>query len=500
MSTEHSHVTASMLYNYVKCEHRPWMDLYGDPALRDDASPFVQLLWRRGRAHEDAEIGKLAGTHIAFADAAPAEREERTVEAMDRGDALIFGGRISHGNLVGEPDILRRESGRYVPGDVKSGAADEGPSSADRKPKLHYAVQLALYVDVLEGLGRSAGRYAFVLDAHGKEVRYDFTAAKGARTTATLWDDYEEAVAAVRAILAGTADSTPALSAECKGCWWYRACLAELIRSDDLTLLPDLGRSRRTPLLPYVTTVAQLAASPPGWFLDDKGKSIVKGLSADGIAKYRDRAIVRATNGTPYLKAPLDTMPYGTELFFDVETDSMRDRCYLHGFVVRTDRNDATEHYVSFFSDEATAASERDAFARAWSFAHSKWPCAVYIYSKAERTWWRELQRRYPDVCSTAEVEEFFGPATMTDLYAVVQNQSEWPTMDYSLKTLAKYLGFAWEDAHPSGSASIEWYDRYVGGEPDAKQRILVYNEDDCRAMRVLIDAMRKLPVNETPA
>jgi predicted RecB family nuclease len=64
---------------------------------------------------------------------------------------------------------------------------------------------------------------------------------------------------------------------------------------------------------------------------------------------------------------------------------------------------------------------------------------------------------------------------------------------DYSLKTLAKFLGFSWRDTHPSGAASIEWYDRYVMGERDAKNRILEYNEDDCLATRVLLDGIKKM-------
>jgi predicted RecB family nuclease len=61
---------------------------------------------------------------------------------------------------------------------------------------------------------------------------------------------------------------------------------------------------------------------------------------------------------------------------------------------------------------------------------------------------------------------------------------------------LAKYLGFIWRDTHPSGAASIEWFHRWVeSGDLAIKQRILDYNEDDCRATRVLLDGIRRLPV-----
>jgi uncharacterized protein len=75
----------------------------------------------------------------------------------------------------------------------------------------------------------------------------------------------------------------------------------------------------------------------------------------------------------------------------------------------------------------------------------------------------------------------------------------EWPTWDFSIKTLAKYLGFSWRDTHPSGAASIEWFNRWVEtGDPEIRKRILDYNEDDCRATLVLRDALEAPPVMAT--
>ena len=91
-------------------------------------------------------------------------RAEKTLEAMRTGFPLIYHGRIVADDLVGEPDLLRLENGAYVPGDIKAGAGEEG-TGEDSKPKKRYAVQLALYVDVLERLGFSDGkRRVFVWD------------------------------------------------------------------------------------------------------------------------------------------------------------------------------------------------------------------------------------------------------------------------------------------------------------------------------------------------
>jgi hypothetical protein len=81
----------------------------------------------------------------------------------------------------------------------------------------------------------------------------------------------------------------------------------------------------------------------------------------------------------------------------------------------------------------------------------------MYYYSKYERTIYRKLQTKYPDVCTADDVERLFEPPRAVDLYFdVVHKATEWPTRDHGLKTLASYLGFDWRDKHPSGAASID--------------------------------------------
>lgn len=488
-------ITASMLYSLVTCEHRPWMDLYADPRLKDAASPFLEMLWRRGRAHEEEAVS-VDGISVLNLRAVSTElRESATLEAMRRNEPLIYGGRISHDELLGEPDLLRHVcDGKYIPGDIKSGAGEEGPSEDDKKPKKHYGVQLALYVDVLERLGRSDGRRdAFVWDIHGDEVPYDLTAAKGKRTPESLWDDYLEYLSIAREIISGVRNPGPSYQGECKNCVWYNACLVDLEAKDDLTLLPGLGRSKRIPLLEHAQTITEFAALHPERLLDEKGKSIVPGLGADSIAKFHARAVLNVSKGAAYARAPISMPEASLELFFDIETDPMSDHCYLHGFVERRNRDNSTERYLGFFSTEPTLESERDAFAAAWEYVRGNLPCVIYIYSKYERTWWRALQAKYPEVCSTSDIEAMFADDSTVDLLSVVQSSTEWPTRDHSIKTLARHLGFSWRDTHPSGAASIEWYDRYAHGDTSAKERILLYNEDDCRATRVLLDGIRLL-------
>ena len=143
-------IKASMLYDFVICPHRVTMDLPGNREEKDPISPFVQLLWERGNAFEKAVIEKLKIPFVNLRIVPDPERERFTREAMDAVEGLIYGGRIRSGDLLGEPDLLRKQSNGYVAGDIKSGAGLEGASEdTDGKPKEHYAVQLALYTEIL---------------------------------------------------------------------------------------------------------------------------------------------------------------------------------------------------------------------------------------------------------------------------------------------------------------------------------------------------------------
>ena len=102
-------ITGSMLYDLVNCPHRVTMDLFADPAERDAVSPFLRLLWERGAAHETEVVAEIGQPFVDLSTHEGLEKKRLTLAAMDRGEPLIYGGRISSDDLLGEPDLLRKE-------------------------------------------------------------------------------------------------------------------------------------------------------------------------------------------------------------------------------------------------------------------------------------------------------------------------------------------------------------------------------------------------------
>lgn len=488
-------ISASALYNLVACPHRVALDAFSDPAGRDRPNAFVELLWERGLYHEQEVIAGLTGAHLDLSAGTPEERAAKTLEAMDAKVPLIYHGRIVADELVGEPDLLRWEGNGYVAGDIKSGSAEEG-SEGGKEPKPHYAVQVALYTDILERLGRSAGRRAFIVDRDMAEVLYDLDIPRGVREPTSLWEDYQEYLGEARDILSKAKSTRLALAGHCAQCHWNTKCQAEARKLDDLTLVPAVGRSKRDVLSTKFPTVMALAQADPEAYITGK-KTDFGGIGPDALRSFVKRAhLLKNPDLGAYLKRTVELPRAEWEIFFDIEDDPFTGLCYLHGFLERRQGGDE-ESYMGFFIETPDAKAERALFARAVDYLRSRPDRVLYYYSPHERTIWRQLQKRFPEVAGESEIEAIFDPARSVDLlHRVVNPASEWPTHNYTIKSLATYLGFQWRDANPSGAASIEWFARWTESQDDAhKARLLRYNEDDCRATRVLLDGVRRLPV-----
>ena len=140
-----------------------------------------------------------------------------------------------------------------------------------------------------------------------------------------------------------------------------------------------------------------------------------------------------------------------------------------------------------------------DAAARGKTFA-------AYCYSRqAEDKWLLDSARRFadvPGVPTEAQIREFIDSPQWVDVYQAVSDQFICPN-GKGLKKIAPVAGFAWRDDEAGGEASMGWYREAVGydAEPDPTQRerLLVYNEDDVLATKVLREWMSDRAEIEIP-
>lgn len=491
------HITASNLYNYLQCPHRVWRDAHGPKEERiEETNPFVQLLWDKGLQHED-EVVKELGEFEDISDGTYDERFEKTLKAMKNGVPLIYQGLIKHDNLLGIPDLLKRlPDGNYVPVDIKSGMGFQGADPAkgkEGKQKKHYAAQLSLYVEILEKLGFSKERRGRIIDISKEEVEYDLE---------SQWDFYEKTKKYVEFLLKNEEKNKPAIASICGLCPWYNSCKKWCEDNKDLTNIFYLGRSNRDRINEdiLIENIDEFLEIDIEEVMKEKkaekkagNKDFLYRVGESSLEKAIRRGKILYQTKKPVLYGEL-TFPETTyELFFDIEGDPTQEFIYMHGVY---ERKGDEERYIDFTAKEFTREAEEKAWAEFWEYIDglSKDDFSVYYYAHYEKTTYKKLQKKYPEVISLEKVEEFFDNPNVIDLYQVVLKHTDWPAGSYSLKALAVYLGFEWRDESPSGALSIQWFNEYLEKkDPDMLQRILDYNEDDCKATMVLKDAIGEL-------
>lgn len=486
-----SSITAAMLYDMVVCPHRVSMDVHVDPAQRDAANAQRALLWRRAMVCEAAIAHALTPDTADHSGLSGADCERATAAAMAARKPLIYRGCIRDGELLGTPDLLRLDDDGYVAGSIRSGAVDDG-AEHPRTPRRGFAMQLALYTDILERMDLSAGRYGFVIDGRGDEIAYELDAPRGPRTALTLWQEYQKALALVREIVLGAGVTRPAWSSVCRICVWQSSCLERLEREDDPSLLPEVGRSTRDMIAPRFPTIASLAAADPEELVDEARQ--LEGVGGAMLSRLYDRAQLAARKrARAYRRAAVELPESRTEIFLSVELDPLRDHCFLHGLLERV--RGKKPRYRAFFADDASEEAEENAFALAWSHLAGAGDAVIYHYGVRDRAVWRLLQERYPQVCDADELEALFAADTTVDLFtAVVRPRTEWPTREYSVRAIADYLGVARRHAVPEGAGYAEPYEQWLAhGEKADRALILACNEDDCLAVAAVLDAVREL-------
>lgn len=495
------YITASKLYDYMKCPHRVWRDIYGpqEEKIRE-INPFIQMLWDRGSQYEKEVIAGLGG----FKDISTGSFENRfknTIEAMKNGEPLIYQGVLIADEIMGIPDLLRKlRNGQYVPVDIKSGMGMEGADEDEGEEgslKKHYAVQIALYADALKRLKYNGELNGIILDIRGKEVVYDLNGSIGARTSGTYWELYEKTKTATSLLINNEYKNNPALAGTCKLCPWYDSCKKWVKEQDDPTGLFYVGRGKRDVLSEDlgIKRIEDILSVDVAEVLEKKkkDKQMLKGVGDSTLNKIICRAKILKETKKPVVYNKVNFPEVAYELFFDIEDDPTREFVYLHGVYERGPKG---ERFLYFAADDVTSEEEKNAWLKFWKYIRSlpSGGFSVYYYSAHEKTIYKKMQKMYSESVSSEEVEGFFNNPNVIDLYSVVLKDTDWPVGSYSIKELASFCGFSWRDKTPSGALSIQWFNEYIKTKDKGiLKRIIEYNEDDCKAMMVVKDKIKEL-------
>ena len=503
------YITASRLYDYFQCPHKVWRDIYGPQNEKNkEINPFVQLLWDRGVLHEENIIESMGTAVLKIKGANRQEEFEQTMAALKSDTPLIYQGVLIHGNNMGIPDLLRRNpDGSYTPVDIKSGAGREGVDEKEGDPgslKEHYAAQLCHYTRLLQLLGFRTNDTAYILDISSTEVPYPLNNRVSKTDDRTWWQFYDQTVREVEALMKDEDRNYPAISSSCGLCPWNDSCRKWAKESEDPTLLFYVGRNARDRLARDlgITTVegiidVDVEAAMERKEAEKKGnnKDFLNMIKDTTLNKMKRRARIMLRDQRPVALERFDFPKKKYELYFDIEDDPTQDFVYMHGLWIVEEGKEG--YYKAFTARDISDDAEKQAWKEFWDFIDSlpQGEFSLYYYSAHEKSTYKRMAKRYPDIKSEEDVVSFFGRPNIIDLYfGVVFGKTDWPVGSYGIKAIATFLGFKWEDETPSGALSIKWFNEYIRTKDQPiLERILIYNKNDCQATQVVKEAVEKM-------
>ncbi len=475
-------IKASMLERFIKSPITVWCDLHVDDRHRDPPNAYQELLFRRGNQHQADVTNDLFGTSVSESFRTEEEGFIRVLQLMALGTDAIGDMPVLCRplGLEGRPDVVRRVSGQ--PSVFGDHAYEIVEIKSARNIKRHHILQAALYNLILGEIQGTAPAEFHVVNGDTEMSTY---------AAADFADALDEAIAGLRRILSGA----PVPPVYGGALWPWEGHVDGLaVKVGDASIVPGVGASTRDRLGEIgLLTVDDVATADPDLL------TTVRGIGASKAARVGSAA--RAIrSGEVVHRAPVTKMRLGaTEVFIDLEgstpelsEDGIATVNYLIGCLVRATNGDvSSDGFVPFFADgpDDEAANTRAFFAWAAGLPDP----VFYHWHNYERTHLTKMAERF----SVPNDRSAFVFDRMVDLSPLTTNAFAFPTHGEGLKNIARHLGFEWRQDDVNALASVALYSQWVGSEAKnsvAKQKILDYNEDDCRATMVVCDWLRTRP------
>lgn len=262
----------------------------------------------------------------------------------------------------------------------------------------------------------------------------------------------------------------------CSLCHWRQFCRQLAAESDPLTLLPGITGNRHLQLQSIgIHTIPDLAQASPADLrsLSGMNTKVALSLIQQARATQENRPFWSST------KAHRSPQPTSSpiEIYFDIEADPKHDVAYLLGVLVK-DHTTAAEHYHPLLATDPQ--TEEEATWQAFlELVHRHPQAPIYHFHAFEIHTCRKLAERYrtPSAVLRSLLARFI------DLHDWVTRHLILPVESYSLKNIARWMGFEWRIAEANGAQSIYWYAQWLETQDrEFLETLISYNQDDCRA------------------
>ena len=270
------------------------------------------------------------------------------------------------------------------------------------------------------------------------------------------------------------------LNDHCPQCEFREHCHVKATTDDDLSLLRGMSEQEiRRHNNKGIFTVNQLSYT----FRPRRRNRRVKIKVFPRSFALQARAI---RDNKVYVRGPMSLPSRSRNIFLDIEGVPDRDFHYLTGILVS--ENGCQTQY-SFWADR-----EQDQvamFSGLLNHLRDYNEYALFHFGSYDTRALRQIKNHLPEHMQQ-QVEQVLGRAV--NVLSLIHAHVYFPTYSNSLKEIGRVLGCRWSDVDASGSQSVVWRMRWErDGDEALKSKVLRYNQEDCIALKMLVDFLTPL-------
>lgn len=454
-------VKGGLVYQYIRNPFFVWCEAFAPKEEKDPESAYMNMIFENGRNHETEVLEEMFPGGIDIDPTLHDKAFAQTLDGLFGGEQFIKNGILYYLPLqfVAVPDVLEKKEGSSLWGEWHYEVIEIKSSKQIREEQIMQAAYYNHLIGIIQGYTPAT-----------------FTMIGGQKEKQKInYSDYEnkvkETIREMKEIFKGRKPPIERI-----GWPWQEYSLKQLKERKAISLIPSLPSTHKEILLQNGVST-----------LEDFFSLNILGVEIpfDTMEKYRRFAKAFLQGKHSFLDKPF--LPEGKiEIFMDFEgVEQMRingkkiSGDYLIGVVVR---ENGQEIYTSFLAD--SLEKEHDMLLDFLKFLQDKNEFVIYHFGSYEKSHLASLLNKYG-------IDESFAQKilhSMVDIFQLAKKSVIFPTHSYSLKEIAKYLGFQWTGVADAKDSIVLYLDFIENNNKESLEKIIQYNKDDCLALKRVKD------------
>lgn len=265
------------------------------------------------------------------------------------------------------------------------------------------------------------------------------------------------------------------LNKHCPECLFLHLCKIQAIKDNNLSLLDRITPKQINKLEKKgIFTLKQLS-----YIYKPRRKS--KYAKNSLITFKPELQALAIRSGKTFIQVLPTLERKSIEIFLDIE--GLPDEGFFYLFGVLVLENDSRKYY-SFWADKPE--DEEPSWAKLIGLLESYPDALIYHYGSFEITVFDTLAKRYCTVIDSLK-------RRLINVNKFIFGRIYFPTYSNGLKQLGIALGLKWTDETASGLQSIVWRNYWEEGEEEYKNKLIMYNQEDCVAVKGLVEELSRI-------